>query len=85
MRYYTLPRYADYFQKQPGAMPGYRSLDPMPFDGARLRDEFERLRAPSPGTLVAGRVAVTSAEAHRLVCKIQDHGLHHDKSTALLR
>ncbi|WP_011297708.1 FAD-dependent oxidoreductase [Cupriavidus necator] len=69
VHYYTLPRYADYFQKQPGAMPGYRSLDPMPFDGARLREEFDRLRPPSPGTLVAGRVAVTSGEAHKLVCK----------------
>lgn len=69
VHYYTLPRYADYFQKQPGAMQGYRSLDPMPFDGARLREEFDRLRPPSPGTLVAGRVAVTSGEAHKLVCK----------------
>ncbi|RDK06335.1 FAD-dependent oxidoreductase [Cupriavidus lacunae] len=69
VRYYTLPRYADYFQKLPGAMPGYRALDPMPFDGARLREEFARLRPPSPGTLVAGRVAVTSAEAHALLCR----------------
>ncbi|WP_422695999.1 FAD-dependent oxidoreductase, partial [Cupriavidus necator] len=50
VRYYTLPRYADYFQKVPGAMPGYRALDPMPFDGAQLREEFARLRPPSPGT-----------------------------------
>lgn len=69
VRYYTLPRYADYFQKLPGAMPGYRALDPMPFDGARLREEFARLRPPSPGTLVGGRVAVTSAEAHVLLCR----------------
>ncbi|UIF89907.1 FAD-dependent oxidoreductase [Cupriavidus sp. UYPR2.512] len=69
VRYYTLPRYADYFQKLPGAMPGYRALDPMPFDGAQLREEFSRLRPPSPGTLVGGRVAVTSAEAHALLCR----------------
>ncbi|CAJ95436.1 Succinate dehydrogenase/fumarate reductase, flavoprotein subunit [Cupriavidus necator] len=69
VRYYTLPRYADYFQKVPGAMPGYRALDPMPFDGAQLREEFARLRPPSPGTLVGGRVAVTSAEAHALLCR----------------
>lgn len=69
VRYYTLPRYADYFQKLPGAMPGYRALDPMPFDGAQLREEFARLRPPSPGTLVGGRVAVTSAEAHALLCR----------------
>lgn len=69
VRYYALPRYADYFQKLPGAMPGYRALDPMPFDGARLREEFARLRPPSPGTLIGGRVAVTSAEAHTLLCR----------------
>ncbi|MGU7780735.1 FAD-dependent oxidoreductase [Burkholderia sp. PU8-34] len=66
VRYQALPKYADYFQKLPGAMPGYRALDPMPFDGAQLGDEFARLRPPSPGTLIGGRVAVTSKEAHTL-------------------
>lgn len=66
VRYYALPRYADYFQRLPGAMPGYRALDPMPFDGTALGEEFARLRPPSPGTLVGGRVAVTSREAHTM-------------------
>lgn len=69
VRYQSLPKYADYFQDRPGAMPGYRALDPLPFDGARLGAEFERLREPSPGTLVNGRVAVTSKEAHLLLSK----------------
>ncbi|WP_321801354.1 FAD-dependent oxidoreductase [Caballeronia sp. J97] len=66
VRYQALPKYADYFQKLPGAMPGYRALDPLPFDGALLGDELARLRPPSPGTLIGGRVAVTSKEAHVL-------------------
>ena len=66
VRYQALPKYADYFQKLPGAMPGYRALDPLPFDGALLGDELEHLRPPSPGTLIGGRVAVTSKEAHVL-------------------
>lgn len=66
VRYQSMPKYADYYQKLPGAMPGYRSLDPLPFDGALLGDEFERLRPPSPGTLIGGRVAVTAKEAHVL-------------------
>ena len=66
VRYYSLPLYADYFQRLPGAMPGYRALDPMPFDGAALGDEFKRLREPSPATLVGGRVSVTSREAHTM-------------------
>jgi len=69
VHYSTMPRYADYFPKLPGAMTGYRALDPMPFDGARLGEEFARLRAPSPATLVAGRVSITSGEAHTLLSK----------------
>ncbi|WP_408588613.1 FAD-dependent oxidoreductase [Paraburkholderia bannensis] len=69
VRYQSLAHYADYFQALPGAMPGYRALDPLPFDGARLGPEFARLRQPSPGTLVGGRVAVTSKEAHTLLAK----------------
>ncbi|MCA8273936.1 FAD-binding protein [Burkholderia sp. AU30280] len=66
VRYQSLPKYADYFQKVPGAMPGYRALDPLPFDGGLLGAEFDRLRPASPGTLIGGRVAVTSKEAHTL-------------------
>ncbi|WP_321816081.1 MULTISPECIES: FAD-dependent oxidoreductase [unclassified Paraburkholderia] len=69
VRYQSLPHYADYFQALPGAMPGYRALDPLPFDGARLGHEFARLRQPSPGTLIGARVAVTSKEAHTLLSK----------------
>jgi len=69
VRYEALPKYADYFQHLPGSMPGYRALDPMPVDGASLGEEFARLRLPSPGTLIGGRVAVTSKEAHMLLSK----------------
>ncbi|WCM22801.1 FAD-dependent oxidoreductase [Paraburkholderia bryophila] len=69
VRYESLPKYADYFQHLPGSMPGYRALDPLPVDGASLGAELARLRLPSPGTLVGGRVAVTSKEAHVLLSK----------------
>jgi 3-oxosteroid 1-dehydrogenase len=69
VRYESLPKYADYFQHLPGSMPGYRALDPLPVDGASLGAEFARLRLPSPGTLIGGRVAVTSKEAHVLLSK----------------
>jgi 3-oxosteroid 1-dehydrogenase len=69
VRYESLPKYADYFQHLPGSMPGYRALDPLPVDGASLGEEFARLRLPSPGTLIGGRVAVTSKEAHMLLSK----------------
>jgi 3-oxosteroid 1-dehydrogenase len=69
VRYESLPKYADYFQDLAGSMPGYRALDPLPVDGASLGEEFARLRLPSPGTLIGGRVAVTSKEAHMLLSK----------------
>ncbi|MDI7065029.1 FAD-binding protein, partial [Klebsiella pneumoniae] len=69
VRYESLPKYADYFQGLPGSMPGYRALDPLPVDGASIGEEFARLRLPSPGTLIGGRVAVTSKEAHVLLSK----------------
>jgi 3-oxosteroid 1-dehydrogenase len=69
VRYESLPKYADYFQHLPGSMPGYRALDPLPVDGACLGAELTRLRLPSPGTLIGGRVAVTSKEAHVLLSK----------------
>ncbi|CAH2800167.1 MAG: 3-oxosteroid 1-dehydrogenase (EC [uncultured Paraburkholderia sp.] len=69
VHYQSLPKYADYFQQLPGAMQGYRALDPLPVDGTILGDELVRLRVPSPGTLVGGRVAVMSKEAHTLLSK----------------
>jgi 3-oxosteroid 1-dehydrogenase len=69
MRYRAMPGYSDYYPELPGAMSGYRTMDPVPFDAAQLGDEFDRLRAPSPGTLIAGRVGMTAAEAHTILAK----------------
>ncbi len=44
-------------------------MDPLPFNAARLGDEFARMRPPQPGTLIAGRVAMTAGEAHVMLCK----------------
>ena len=69
MRYRAMPHYSDYYPGLPGAKSGYRTMDPVPFDGAQLGAEFDRLRAPSPGTLIAGRVGMTAAEAHTILAK----------------
>lgn len=60
-----------------GAMQGYRSLDPMPFDGAGLGGEFARLRPPSPGTLIGGRMSVTS-NGHELSRRGRNHRTGND-------
>jgi 3-oxosteroid 1-dehydrogenase len=69
VRFTTLPEYADYFQHHPGAKPGHRSLDPMPFDARVLGEEFDRQRPPLPATLVGGRIAMTQTEARVMLGK----------------
>ncbi len=69
VRYRSMPHYSDYYPSLPGAKTGYRTMDPVPFDAARLGHEFDRLRAPSPGTLIGGRVGMTAGEAHAILAK----------------
>ena len=69
MRYRGMPHYPDYYPDLAGAKDGYRTMDPVPFDAALLGDEFDRLRPPSPGTLIAGRVAMTAGEAHTMLAR----------------
>ena len=69
LRYRAMPNYSDYYPALPGSKPGYRTMDPLPFNAARLGDEFARMRPPQPGTLIAGRVTMTAGEAHVILCK----------------
>lgn len=65
----AVPRYPDYYPELEGGKPGYRTMEPASFDAARLGEEFQRLRAPSPATLIAGRIAMTQVEAHTILAK----------------
>jgi 3-oxosteroid 1-dehydrogenase len=69
LRYHAMPQYSDYYPHLPGSKPGCRSLDPEPFNAATLGEEFSRLRPPTPGTLIMGRVTMTAKEAHVILCK----------------
>lgn len=57
----------DYRQDQPGAAPGGRALEPLPFDGRELGDDFHRLGAPLPELMLFGGMMITRAEAAMLV------------------
>ena len=46
VRFEAQPEYADYYPEVAGGKPGFRSMDPLPFDARELGDEFARLRAP---------------------------------------
>jgi len=61
------PAAADYRQDMPGAAPGWRALEPLPFDGRELDEDFEHLAAPLPEHMVFGGMMVTRAEAARLL------------------
>ena len=69
LRYRAMPNYSDYYPSLPGSKPGYRTMDPLPFNAALLGDEFAHMRPPQPGTLIAGRVTMTAGEAHVILCK----------------
>lgn len=69
VRFEAQAAYADYYPEVEGGKPGYRSMDPMPFDARELGEEFQRLREPSPGTLMMGRMTMTMKEARVLLCR----------------
>ncbi|WLD65526.1 FAD-binding protein [Pseudomonas sp. OVF7] len=69
VRFEAQSGYADYYPEVPGGKPGYRSMEPLPFDASELGEEFLRMRAPSPGTLMMGRMAMTMKEAQVLLCR----------------
>lgn len=68
-RFEAQAQYADYYPEVEGGKPGYRSMDPLPFDARKLGEEFYRMREPSPGTLMFGRIAMTMKEARVLLCR----------------
>ncbi|MEZ5652210.1 MAG: FAD-dependent oxidoreductase [Burkholderiaceae bacterium] len=57
----------DYRQDIEGAALGGRALEPLPFDGRLLGDDFVRLRAPIPELMLFGGMMLTRAEASELL------------------
>lgn len=66
VQYHNVPKYPDYYPKNPGGKEGWRSMQPDAFDGARLGEEFEHQRESFKGTLLMGRIAMDQIEAHTL-------------------
>ncbi|MBP0484732.1 FAD-dependent oxidoreductase [Sagittula salina] len=70
----AMPASPDYRQDIPGAAPGWRPLDPVPFDGRSLGDWFARLAPPLPELTVLGGMMVTRPEAAALLRADRDAG-----------
>lgn len=57
----------DYRQDLPGAALGGRPLEPLPFDGRTLGENFDRIRWPIPELMLFSGMMVTRGEAARLL------------------
>lgn len=65
----SVAKYPDYFPDQPGGKPGFRTMEPVPFDVSQLGGELVHQRASYAGTLLMGRISMTQVEAHKLLCR----------------
>jgi len=59
-------RYPDYYPDRPGATPGGRVLEPMPFDGRTLGPWFARLRPPLPEFTLFGGMMIHRSDIPHL-------------------
>ncbi len=57
----------DYRQDKPGAAPGSRPLEPMPFDGRLLGADFARVASALPELMLFGGMMITRGEAMELL------------------
>ena len=67
VRYVPLAKYTDYYPEAPGGRSGGRSMDPLPFDGARLREDLIQLRRPHPQSQILGKFGITAKEAQAAI------------------
>jgi len=65
---YISTPYSDYFPDKPGGKDGWRTLDPVPFDAAKLGDQLDTLRDPHPQTIFMG-FTITIPEASKIITK----------------
>ncbi|MDT5364864.1 MAG: 3-oxosteroid 1-dehydrogenase [Mycobacterium sp.] len=67
VRFEPMREYPDYDTDQPGAKPGGRALEPLPFDGNLLGEDFATLHPCYPGELIFDRFMMRLAEARALL------------------
>ncbi len=64
MRFQRSPGYADYYPERPGGMADGRALETVPFNGGKLKEDFDKLR-PMGIDIPAG-LAFTISEVNKL-------------------
>jgi len=63
----ALDAYTDYYPEAPGGKMGGRSMEPDPFDGSLLGEDFARLRRPATSALILGKFMITARMAKRFI------------------
>ena len=58
MKFRAYPKHPDYFADAEGATLSGRALEPLPFNGASLGEDFRRLRDPLPEFTILGGMMV---------------------------
>ena len=69
VRYEAMLHYADYYQEIPGARPGGRSIDPLPYDARKLGGSFLEMQPAHLQTTVMGLMGYTNLEGAVLLSK----------------
>jgi 3-oxosteroid 1-dehydrogenase len=67
LRFDSLETYPDYVPEDPGGALGGRSLDPVPFDGNELGEEFRSLHDPYPPAMIMGKFLLTVPQARTML------------------
>lgn len=63
----ALDKYTDYYPEMPGGKMGGRSMEPDPFDGSLLGEDFRDLQRPATSALILGRFMITARQAKRFI------------------
>ncbi|MDB5393643.1 MAG: FAD-binding protein [Rhodospirillales bacterium] len=69
VQFIAMPEYADYYQHIPGARPGARSIDPLPYDARELGDDFLNMNMPHRQVRVLGLMGYSNIEGAILLSK----------------
>ncbi|HEY3699707.1 MAG TPA: FAD-dependent oxidoreductase [Spongiibacteraceae bacterium] len=69
VEYMAMEHYSDYYQQLPGARPGGRSIDPLPYDARELGDDFLNMQESHRQTRVLGLMGYSNIEGAILLSK----------------
>src|SRR5699024_6216421 len=69
VHFQAVAQYPDYFPDQPGGKPGYRTMQPAPFDVSKLGDDLEHQRKSYVGMLLFSRISMSQVEAHTMLSR----------------